>query len=269
MALSSESESVLESAMKKITGEPGANASSAFRPAQLIPENVIGYGTEFGDHGKLGTVSGPVDTVASSPAAASPAATPAAPDPFLAQLQGLQAQTAALQAQAAGSAAPAAAAPQGPPSLWKSYDEYWADKGLGQQAKGYGGYNAAGTDTSKGKWGPSGDPYRWTTEYGKYLDTLPAGQRATAKAGVGADWVRSGVAKSVYTGGGLIPIEGADYYWQNPAHQAEYTASQQAKTAAAPTALTAPVRPTGRNVSWQADQQYWRDMDAYRKAGGK
>ena len=26
-----------------------------------------------------------------------------------------------------------------------------------------------------------------------------------------------------------------------------------------------PTRPTGRNVSWQQDQQYWRDLDAYNK----
>jgi hypothetical protein len=60
MALSSESESVLESAMKKITGEPGASATSNWRPAQYLPENVIGYSDEFGGRGSLGTVTGPV-----------------------------------------------------------------------------------------------------------------------------------------------------------------------------------------------------------------
>jgi hypothetical protein len=40
----------------------------------------------------------------------------------------------------------------------------------------------------------------------------------------------------------------------------------QAAAPATPTALTAPVKGSGSNWTWQQDQQYWRDMDAYRKA---
>lgn len=45
------------------------------------------------------------------------------------------------------------------------------------------------------------------------------------------------------------------------------TATPVATTPAAPppALLTAPVRPTGRNVTWQQDQQYWRDLDAFNK----
>jgi hypothetical protein len=47
--------------------------------------------------------------------------------------------------------------------------------------------------------------------------------------------------------------------------QAPLTPSNVAAAAARPAALTAPIRPTG-NVSWQADQQYWRNLDAFNKA---
>jgi hypothetical protein len=44
MPLSSEAESVLESAMKRITGEPGAGSGNFYRPPQVLPENMISYG---------------------------------------------------------------------------------------------------------------------------------------------------------------------------------------------------------------------------------
>jgi hypothetical protein len=105
MALSSESESVLESAMKKITGEPGASATSSWRPAQMIPENPITYGTEF-DRGSLGTVSAPgvpaPDIVTPGAAATDATATPyTAPAAYTAP-----AVTAAPAAAPAAAAAP-------------------------------------------------------------------------------------------------------------------------------------------------------------------
>src|SRR4029077_7359805 len=37
-------------------------------------------------------------------------------------------------------------------------------------------------------------------------------------------------------------------------------------TSSSPTPiLSVPQRPTGRNVTWQQDQQYWRDLDNYNK----
>lgn len=245
MALSSESESVLESAMKKITGEPGASAGGSWRPAQQIPENVIGYGSEFG--------SGPKDVA--TPSAANPYVAPAAaaPDPFIAQTQ-------ALQSQAATSAAPAAATP---PALWKSYGEYFANNPEAQRLSSYTSSDVAGSpaalfhDRTMSK-----NPWRFSEEYNKYMSTQPKEYQTLASAGIDPSLVRSGVTNSVYMDNKIVPIPGADYYKNNPMTGASAAASTPAP------ALTAPTRPKG-NISWQQDQQYWRDMDAYRKAGGK
>jgi hypothetical protein len=201
MALSSESESVLESAMKRITGEPGAPAGGSFRPAQYIPENVIGYSDEFGDRGRLGTVTGPVapppaETINVGAAAASPAATPYA---------------------APAVATPAAAAPAAaiPPALWKSYGEYFAGN---PDAAKYSNYHSSYLpgQTKPQKWGASGDPYRFSEEYNQYKTTLPRQYQDLINYGISPEQIKSGAVHSVLTPSGIQKIQGADYYQTNP-----------------------------------------------------
>jgi hypothetical protein len=176
------------------------------------------------------------------------------------QTAAINAQTAAMGNTTSGTTAGATAATSsGPPALWKSYEQYWRDKGEWDTAKSYSGYHSS-TDPRKednSRWGKVGNPYRFTYEYDNdYLSTLPPGQQATARAGVGPDWVTGGLTNKVLTGSGVIPIEGADYYWQNPTHIAEAAAAQKAQQAAWAAASGgsggggAPKRPTGK-VSWQ------------------
>jgi hypothetical protein len=161
-------------------------------------------------------------------------------------------------------AAPAAVAPE----LWKSYGEYFAGN---PDAAKYSNYHSSYLpgQTKPQKWGASGDPYRFAEEYNQYKTTLPKQYQDLINFGISPEQIKSGAVHSVLTPSGIQKIQGADYYQANPLTSAAASAPAPAPASAASSAPTAPTRPTGRNVTWQQDQQYWRDMDAYRKAGGK
>lgn len=93
---------------------------------------------------------------------------------------------------------------------WKSYDQYFKDKGQGDLASQYGAYHSsympgpAGTD--QGRWGPSGNPYRFAEEYNQYKSTLPQQYQELIGYGINPEDVASGKVNSIVRPTGLEKI---------------------------------------------------------------
>ena len=256
----SENYSSLREAVNRILGQPaGGTQQQGQGGFDLAPKP--SYSSDLGNIATDATISNtPYDPYAEQNAADA------------ASLAAIKAETAALTAPtaAASAEAPAAAVSTAPvstaPALWKGYQEYFSDR---PEAMQYTGYKLGNNDPgvmSKMNWGKLGNPYRFAEEYGRYLKTLPAEYQVVAGTGISPDAVRSGAVHSVLMGNEIRKIPGADYYQSNPVSAAQQAATTAAAAPAA--ALTKPVNP-GPRAPWQASQQYWKDLEAYQKAGGK
>jgi hypothetical protein len=242
--------SPLETALTRIIGEPPA--TPPISPTQLAPRtSVPAAGTSVNLGALQPATPEPPAPVYTPPAPAAPAAAPA---PALAPAY-------SALAPAAPAPAPAALAPAVPQELAPQPYEY----------AGHGSQDPIARQVMKDYWSTP----MWGGSKSTVYDQNVWLADAYDKAGFGgfvsplnpANWGGAFRGQDYADIADKYRAAGGTYYNQfTPAQQA---AGQPAPVAAAKPVPTKPVYPTGRNVPWQAEHQYWKDLEAYTKAGGK
>jgi hypothetical protein len=89
---------------------------------------------------------------------------------------------------------------------WKSYGEYFKDQPLAADYSNYHSSYLPG-ETQAQKWGPGGDPYRFSEEYNQYKTTLPQQYQDLINYGISPEQVQSGAVTGIMGSSGITPIQ--------------------------------------------------------------
>jgi hypothetical protein len=237
-------DTILDKALSKITGVaaggdvssagtavPGTASVADLAPKQSFSDFLINYGTlGQASNAQPGYVTPEQQAQADSLASAKAAA-----DAVQQQLTSMSSPAAAPVAAPVATAPPQMISRAGLYELQKQqqmtdYDRKKAEQIAGLRAAGVSDWQLRGA-TGPTNWGNVSQPANW---------------------GKMADYMNTSMVENPYakTSSQTAAIGGAT---------GTTAASAKAPLSAPPT------RPTGRNVSWQQDQQYWRDLDAYNK----
>lgn len=92
---------------------------------------------------------------------------------------------------------------------WKSYDQYFRDKGQGDEAAQWSNYHSTYLpgETADLNWGPTGNPYRFAEEYNQYRSTLPQQYQDLINYGINPADVASGKVTGIMGSGGTEKIQ--------------------------------------------------------------